>query len=201
MNLGIARDTPESLREHFAAALDCDLLVTTAGISVGEHDYVRPVLDELGADAAILEAADAARRAGRLRAAAASIPWIGLPGQSGEHDGDVRAVRPAGHPEDVRARPALPPRRAGAAGRAGHASSRSCSTSCAPSSAEGPGGLEARLTGPQGSGILTSMVLANALLVIPEGQFDTPAGAAVQAIRLDDPEHQPEPGFCSHVLC
>src|SRR6185503_17505336 len=41
VNLGIARDAPESLREHFRRALDCDLLVTTAGISVGEHDYVR----------------------------------------------------------------------------------------------------------------------------------------------------------------
>ena len=60
---------------------------------------------------------------------------------------------------------------------------------------ETAGGPETRLTGPQGSGILTSMVLANALLVIPEGQFDTPAGALVQAIRLDDPVHQGAPGF------
>jgi molybdopterin molybdotransferase len=59
----------------------------------------------------------------------------------------------------------------------------------------GPEGLEARLTGPQGSGILSSMVLANALLVIPEGQFETPAGAIVQALRLDEPMHQAEPGF------
>ena len=50
VNLGIARDTPASLREHLRRALDCDLLVTTAGISVGEHDYVRSVLDELGAE-------------------------------------------------------------------------------------------------------------------------------------------------------
>jgi molybdopterin molybdotransferase len=60
---------------------------------------------------------------------------------------------------------------------------------------EAPDGPEARLTGPQGSGILTSMVLANALLVLPEGQFETPAGATVQAIRLEDPVHQLEPGF------
>jgi molybdopterin molybdotransferase len=60
---------------------------------------------------------------------------------------------------------------------------------------EGPRGLEARLTGPQGSGILTSMVLANALLVIPEGQFETPAGATVQALRLDDLVHSSDPGF------
>ena len=56
---------------------------------------------------------------------------------------------------------------------------------------EGPTGPEARLTGPQGSGILTSMVLANALLVIPEGQHETPLGARVQAI---DPERPGAPG-------
>jgi len=60
---------------------------------------------------------------------------------------------------------------------------------------EGPAGLEARLTGPQGSGILTSMVKANALLVIPEGQFETPAGSTVTAILLDDPRNQAEPPF------
>jgi hypothetical protein len=39
------------------------------------------------------------------------------------------------------------------------------------------------------------MVAANALLVVPEGQFETPAGAVVQALRLDDPVHQEDPGF------
>ena len=57
------------------------------------------------------------------------------------------------------------------------------------------GVLEARLTGPQGSGILTSMVKANALLVIPEGQHETPAGAELAAIRLDDPVFWEGPGF------
>jgi molybdopterin molybdotransferase len=60
---------------------------------------------------------------------------------------------------------------------------------------DGPNGPQARLTGPQGSGILTSMVLANALLVIPEGQFETTAGSIVQALRLDDPVHQADPAF------
>jgi molybdopterin molybdotransferase len=58
-----------------------------------------------------------------------------------------------------------------------------------------PSGPEARLTGPQGSGILTSMALANALLVIPEGQLETPVGAEVRALLLDDTNHQNEPGF------
>jgi molybdopterin biosynthesis enzyme len=60
---------------------------------------------------------------------------------------------------------------------------------------EGKSGPEARLTGPQGSGILTSMVQANALLITPEGQFDTPAGTILDALVLNDPVHQEQPGF------
>ena len=60
---------------------------------------------------------------------------------------------------------------------------------------ETPSGPEARLTGPQGSGILTSMLRANALLVVPEGQHETPKGHAMQAILLDDTVHSTEPGF------
>jgi molybdopterin molybdotransferase len=56
-------------------------------------------------------------------------------------------------------------------------------------------GFEARLTGPQGSGILTSMIKANALLVVPEGQHETPVGAELDAIVLDDPVHVGAPAF------
>src|SRR5437870_5334589 len=38
LDLGVARDTKDSLREHLAGARDADLLVTTAGVSVGEQD-------------------------------------------------------------------------------------------------------------------------------------------------------------------
>ena len=53
--------------------------------------------------------------------------------------------------------------------------------------------LRVRLTGPQGSGILTSMVRANALLIIPEGQHETAEGALARALVLDDPHHVAEP--------
>ena len=48
------------------------------------------------------------------------------------------------------------------------------------------GVLTARLTGPQGSGILTSMSLANALLVVPEDCARVEAGAVVHALLLTD---------------
>jgi molybdopterin molybdotransferase len=193
INLGIARDTPASLREHLTQALDCDLLVTTAGISVGEHDYLRPVLEELGAEQRFWKL--------RMRPGApvgfgllGAVPWIGLPGNPVSTMVTFELfVRPAirkmcGHA--LAFRRSVPVRTAEPISlkpRLQH-----FLRGIVRETADGP---TARLTGPQGSGILTSMVLANALLVIPEGQFETPAGATIRAILLDDPLHQAEPPF------
>ncbi len=193
VNLGVARDTRESFREHLAAAREADLLVTTAGISVGEHDFVRPVLEEMGATQKFWKL--------RMRPGApvgfgllGDVPWIGLPGNPVSTMVTFELfVRPAirrmcghAHPfrrsvqvtmaEPVTLKPRLQHFLRGVV-------------------SDGPAGPEARLTGPQGSGILTSMVKANALLVIPEGQFETPAGSQVRAILLDDPRNQSEPPF------
>jgi len=54
------------------------------------------------------------------------------------------------------------------------------------------GVLSARLTGPQGSGILSSMAKADALLVVPEGCGDVAAGETLDAIPLDGTGHVPE---------
>ncbi|MBA3522794.1 MAG: molybdopterin molybdotransferase MoeA [Gemmatimonadales bacterium] len=193
VNLGIAHDTPDSLREHLRRAQGCDLLVTTAGISVGEHDFVRSVLEELGAVQRFWKL--------RMRPGApvgfgllGEAPWIGLPGNPVSTMVTFELfVRPAirkmsGH--------ALPFRRTVPVRMAEPVSLKPrLQHFLRAIVTEGPGGLEARLTGPQGSGILTSMVLANALLVIPEGQHETPVGAAASALVLDDPVHRAEPGF------
>src|SRR5207247_1840153 len=61
---------------------------------------------------------------------------------------------------------------------------------------EGSGGaLTARLTGPQGSGILTSMARANALLIVPEDRPSVAAGETLAALLLDDPHHVAEAPF------
>ncbi len=192
-NLGIARDTRESLREHFVRAAEADLVVTTAGISVGEHDHVRAVLDELGAEQRFWKL--------RMRPGAPvgfglihGVPWIGLPGNPVSTMVTFELfVRPAirammGH--------TLPFRRAVRVRLAEPVTLRpKLQHFLRAVVRDGPAGAEARLTGPQGSGILTSMVRANALLIIPEGQFETPAGAEALAIVLDDPRHQSEPPF------
>ena len=56
-------------------------------------------------------------------------------------------------------------------------------------------GEEARLTGPQGSGILTSMARANALLIVPADMPAVPVGTELQALILDDPRHVAEPPY------
>ncbi|HEY4484913.1 MAG TPA: molybdopterin molybdotransferase MoeA, partial [Nitrospiria bacterium] len=47
--LGIAKDTPESLREKLRRAASSDLVVISGGVSVGDFDFVKDVLSECGA--------------------------------------------------------------------------------------------------------------------------------------------------------
>lgn len=193
VNLGIAGDSPESVRRHLERAMDCDLLVTTAGISVGEHDFLREVIESMGGALSFWRLRirpGAPVGFGRL----GHIPWIGLPGNPVSTMVTFELlVRPA-----IRAM----------AGRALPFRRRVPVTLAEPVSVkprlqhflravvtETEGGRSARLTGPQGSGILTSMVKANGLLILPEGQFETAAGARVDAIVLNDPNHQREPAF------
>jgi len=193
VNLGIARDTPESVRAHLERARDADLLITTAGISVGEHDYLRDVLDAMGAELKFWRL--------RMRPGApvgfgllGRLPWIGLPGNPVSTMVTFELfVRPAiramaGH--------ALPFRRATRVildepivlkPRLQHFLRASIS--------EQAGALHAVLTGPQGSGILMSMVHADALLIIPEGQHQTAAGSEVAALLLTNPSYQATPPF------
>lgn len=50
LDLGIARDTKEAVRAKVAEALakGADILLTSGGVSMGDRDYVKPILEELG---------------------------------------------------------------------------------------------------------------------------------------------------------
>src|SRR5882762_7625141 len=191
VNLGIARDSKASLREHLrgAAGGAADLLVTTAGVSVGEHDLVRDVLHDLGGELKLWRIAmrpGAPVGFGLLQ----GIPWIGLPGNPVSTMVTFELfVRPAIRRLQGQA---LPFRRT------------------VPVIVREPITLgprlrhylraivdegEARLTGPQGSGILTSMARANALLIAPAEMPTVPVGTELQALILDDPQHVAEPPY------
>ncbi len=185
VNLGVARDDPKDIRARIDRAAGCDLLITSAGISAGEFDYLRPVLAEAGVTLDVWKV--------RMRPGAplgfgwlAKMPWIGLPGNPVStmvtFELFVRPVmrRMLGHTRLFR-RP-IPvtleePVKIGAA---------LTHFLRAIVSVQANGTLSARLTGPQGSGILTSMSVANALLVIPEERPRVEAGETVNAILLSE---------------
>src|SRR5207245_7279539 len=185
-DLGVARDTKESLRDPLTGAADADLLITTAGVSVGEHDLVREVLRELGCDMKLW-------RIGMRPGAPvgfgllAGKPWIGLPGNPVSTMVTFELfVRPVlrklmGHP--------LPFRRTvpvcvGEPITLGPRLRHFLRAVVNPEGASGA--LVARLTGPQGSGILSSMARATALLIVPEDRPAVAAGATLAALRLGE---------------
>lgn len=192
VDLGLARDTKDSLRDRLGAARGADLIITSAGVSVGEHDLVRDVLAELGGELALWRV--------RMRPGAPlgfgtlhGAPWIGLPGNPVSTMVTFELfVRPAirrllGH--------ALPFRRTVAV-RLAEAIALGPKLRHFLRAVVEPGSPPtARLTGPQGSGILTSMVRANALLIVPEDRPEVAAGEVLDALLLDDPEHVAEPPF------
>jgi molybdopterin molybdotransferase len=203
LDLGIARDDPDDIRQRLDQLTrrsadppirrPADLLVTTAGVSVGEHDYLRGVFELLGGRIDFWRI--------RMRPGAPvgfgvlnGMPWIGLPGNPVSAMVTFELfVRPAirrlmGYttcfrrtvPVRVAERLHYPPRLTHFL--------RAVVT-------QADGGLEARLTGPQGSGILTSMAKANALLVVPAERDDVEVGETLSAVLLDDPVHVAEPEF------
>ena len=191
VDLGVARDTKESLREHLhgAGAASADLLVTTAGVSVGEHDFVRDVLQESGGELKLWRIAmrpGAPVGFGLLN----GIPWIGLPGNPVStmvtFELFVRPIirRLQGHALPFRRTVPVITREPITLGPRLRHFLRAIVE-------EG----EARLTGPQGSGILTSMAHANALLIVPAEMPTVPVGSELQALILDDPRHVADPPY------
>ena len=183
--VGTARDDPVDIRTRLERAVACDLIVTSAGISVGEFDHLRTVLEEMGVELKFWRVRmrpGAPLGFGLLR----GTPWIGLPGNpvSTMVTFDL-FVRPAirrllGH-ERLFRRPVSvtleEPVSIGA--RLTHF----LRATVRPGD---NGQLLARLTGPQGSGILTSMSRADALLIVPEERPRVEAGEHVHAFLLNE---------------
>ena len=49
LDMGVIRDDPESLKQAFLMAADmADIIITSGGVSVGEADYIKTILEELG---------------------------------------------------------------------------------------------------------------------------------------------------------
>ena len=185
--LGIVRDTADALRTALREARSADAIVTSGGVSVGDHDHVKPVVSEMGT----MDFWSIAIRPGRplafgeLRDGERRVPIFGLPGNpvssllTFELFVRPALLRMAGHTSVARprARATLteriekPPHLRFFA-RGIHA----------------PGAGTVRTTGPQGSGILRSMALANCLIDLPPGAARHEPGETVEVILTDQPE-------------
>lgn len=186
VNLGVAPDRLEEIEARLRWGLGCDVLISSAGVSVGEHDFVKAALAGLGAEQH-LWLVD--MRPGKPIAFATipaglkgALPVFALPGNP------VSAMVTF----ELFVRPAL-------LRMAGHArldrpliTARALAPIPNPGRRRGylrvalspeAGGWSARLTGEQGSGILRSMVAADGLAVVP-GDTTIEPGHQVKVILL-----------------
>ena len=182
--LGIAKDKKSELQEKFKIALHADLIISSGGVSVGDFDLVKDVMGEIGN---AMHFWQVAMKPGKPLAFGAikSVPMFGLPGNSvSAMVSFEQFVRPyllkmQGHTKIFR------------------------QTMKALSSQEiqKKKGVKhfiraivkkeknqyiAAITGEQGSGILKSMVLANALIVLKENETKVKKGDPVTVQLLDD---------------
>ncbi len=189
--LGIAGDTVGVLAAKIREGLDADMLITSGGVSLGDYDVVKDVLAAEGEVAfwtvrmkpgkPIAFGTLTRNVAGQMEK---KVPHLGFPGNPVSSMVTFELfARPAILKMLGKAELAKPVveailedpitntdgrriyARAFVRKRAGH--------------------YHASLTGPQGSGILTSMAQANALVVVPEDTEGAKEGDSVQALMLD----------------
>jgi molybdopterin molybdotransferase len=178
-----AADTPGATRDALQAGLDgADVLLVSGGVSVGPHDEVKGALDALGVEERFWRVALRPGKPTWFGVAPSRALVLGLPGNPvSAMVTCVLFARPAllalqGAP------PEAPRRTAHLAVAVPRTPARD--EAVRVTLTQGERGLEARPTGPQGSHVLTSMLGADGLALVPAGDEDLPAGSAVEVELL-----------------
>lgn len=185
IDLGVVRDQPALLEQAFRdAASRADAIITSGGVSVGEADFTKAMMKQLG-DVAFWKIA---MRPGRPMAVGriGSSVLFGLPGNPvavmvtflafvrpallrmmGCRDGAPLPLLRARSAEAIRKKPGRTEYQRGIV-------------------STGPDGrLSVRTTGNQGSGVLSSMVQANGLIVLHHGQASVAVGDEVDVMMFE----------------
>ena len=184
IDMGVVRDVPALLEAAFAKAAEgADAIITSGGVSVGEADYTRAMMNKLG-DVAFWRIA---MRPGRPMAAGriGNAVLFGLPGNPvavmvtflafvrpallrmmGAHAAPLPLLK-ARSEEAVRKKPGRTEYQRGIVSRSPD------------------GNLSVRITGNQGSGVLRSMVQANGLIVLHHAQSSVAAGDEVDVLMFE----------------
>jgi molybdopterin molybdotransferase len=180
-NVGVARDQLEVIAERIGRGGEADVLVSSAGVSVGELDLVREALVNAGAK---LHLWKVDMRPGKpiTFGTLGERPVFGLPGNPVSAMVTFELfVRPVLHAMQGRRGPARPILRATALAPIANPGSRRGYLRVILENRQGRWG--ARLTGDQGSGILRSMVEADALAVV-NGDTTVGVGDEVEVMVL-----------------
>lgn len=186
LRLGIAADEPEAVRARLdrAVANDADLILSTAGVSMGAHDYVRQAVEsdgELGFWRVNIRPGKPLAQ-GRFR----GVPFLGLPGNPVSSWVTFAVFA---HPLLDRLHGRQPRRRLLVRAVLSEAVASDGRESFLRSVVRGSGGKRSvRLTGNQSSGILSSLVRANALLHVPPGVKRVEAGELVEVWLMGERE-------------
>jgi len=193
--LGIGRDSVQSLTKKIYEGLDADMLTTSGGVSKGDYDIVKNVLAEHGEvgfwtvcmkpGKPLAFGVIRKTRGGKVK----KVPHLGLPGNpvssmvTFEQFARPAILKMMG--KKILAKPVI---------RAiiddGIVDTDERRLFARVSVTRRGGQYYASVTGPQGSGILTSMAKANGLAIIPEGGKGVKAGDMVEVQMLDWGEEQ-----------
>jgi molybdopterin molybdotransferase len=187
IRLGIARDNVDELTAKITEGLAAgvDLFLTSAGVSVGDYDVVKDVLGTEGE----MHFWQVRMKPGKPLAfgEVRGVPLIGLPGNPvSAMVSFEQFVRPAILKMLGRSEWEKPTVQAIVDHDIEAGERRDFLRAVVERRDDGY--HASVVSGPRGSGILTSMVRANALLVVPEGVTRVRAGERVQAQMLDWPE-------------
>lgn len=184
INLGITPDQESAVKGILddAVRAEADLIVSSAGVSVGAFDFVRKVVEKYGK----LHFWQVNMRPGKplVFGSYKGVPFIGLPGNPvSAFIGYKVFVGPTLHKMNGQPDSPHPTMRVNllepieSDGREGYLRAVVNVRD---------GNWYARLTGHQGSGNLLSLVQANSLLIVPSGVKSLPVGAEVEVWLLND---------------
>ena len=188
IDLGVVRDDPVLLRQAFTeAAAQADAVITSGGVSVGEADFTKAMMKKLG-DVVFWKIAMRPGRpmaVGRLTQGNQSAVLFGLPGNPVAVMVTFAAfVRPALQQLMGWQAPALPMLKAKSTEALRKKPGRT-EYQRGIVSTNAWGELQVSITGNQGSGVLSSMVQANGLIVLGHAQGNVAVGDAVDVMMFD----------------
>jgi molybdopterin molybdotransferase len=185
IDMGVVPDVPEALERAFASAAACaDVVITSGGVSVGEADFVKALMDKLGEVVFWKIAMKPGRPLAYGRIGGAH--FFGLPGNPVSvmvtfHEFVQDALKIL---QGQRAIAALPTFKVPLAAPIRKVPGRT-EFQRAILMQDSAGAWSVRTTGDQGSGILSSMSRANCFIVLPPETGNVAAGEAVDVQLLE----------------